>query len=352
MKSIKVNKSNIVKLLELPGISGRESRVRKFVEEILLESGFSIDYDNLGSLIATKKSELEDAKTILFDSHMDEVGFMVTHITDNGLLKFEEHGNINKKLLLGQRVKIWNSDYTKSIIGVISYSPLLESVPKIEDMFIDVGALTKEEVTDKFEIKIGASITFAELTVAQGNSFITKAADDRLGVSLLLDLVENTKDVKLKYNLVLAFTTQEEVGIRGARTTAYKIQPDIAVTVDTSPAKDFPASTNEGDLGKGTFVRHKDALHITNEKIVKYIEELMKSNKIKHQDYFSMGGTNAYGYSMTAEGTKLIPAGLLVRHIHTGSLIFNIKDYKETLKFLVAIVEDFNNTKNLNAFLK
>ncbi len=352
MKSIKVNKTNIIKLLDMPGIAGRESKVSEFISEKLSALGFDIDYDNLGSLIATKKSEIEDAKTILFDAHMDEVGFMITHITDNGLLKFEEHGGIDKKLLLGQRVKIWNKDYSKATIGVISYSKKLSSVPNIEDMFIDVGATTREEIEEKNDIKVGAGVTFAEMAVSQGNIFIAKSGDDRLGVAMLLDLAEHIQKKKLKYNLVLAFSVQEEVGIRGARTTAYKVKPDVAITVDTSPAKDFPVSTQEGDIGKGTFIRHKDALHITNENVVSYIEELMKDNKIKHQDYFSDGGTNAYAYSLTESGRKIIPAGMLVRHIHTGSLIFDLRDYKETLKFLVAIAEDFNVQKKLNSFLK
>lgn len=339
---MKLNKKRLKEILEVAGISGRESNVSNYLEKVFVENGFEVDYDNLGSIIATKKSNEKDAKKLLFDAHMDEVGFMITDITKNGLLKFESHGYINNASLLNQRVRIYNNE-GEYYVGVITYpiNPLAPSAkaPEIEKMYIDLGASSKAEIEKSFKLKIGNIIVFDSETIFNGNRVITKAADDRVGISLLLDIAEYTKDKELPYDLVLVGSVQEEVGIRGARTATYKVNPDLVFTIDTSPSNDFPASKSEGDLGKGTFLRHKDALHISSLETITFLEKILKTNKITYQDYFSHGGTNAYAYSLIAAGTPVIQLGLLVRNIHSGSVIFDLNDYQETQKLIEKIFD-------------
>jgi len=338
---MKLNKKRLKEILEIPGVSGRENKVSNYLEKFFLANGFEIDYDNLGSIIATKKSTKEDAKKLLIDAHIDEVGFMITDITEEGLIRFESHGYVNEASLLNQRVKIYNDD--TYYIGVISYpmNPLSPAAkaPIIEKMYIDLGARSKKEVVEEFKIKIGNIIVFDSETIFNKHRVITKAADDRAGVSLLMDIAEYVKDKKLPYDLILVGSVQEEVGIRGARTTTYKVNPDLVFTIDTSPAKDFPVSKEEGDLGKGTFLRHKDALHISSLETIEFLETILKTNKIKYQDYFSSGGTNAYAYSLIAAGTPVVQLGFLVRNIHSSSVIFDLDDYKATQKLLVKIFD-------------
>ncbi len=348
---MEINKNRLKEILEMPAISGREFKLSAYLETFFKELGFEIEYDNLGSLIASKKAKVKNAQRLVIDAHMDEVGFMITDITDNGLLKFEEHGYINEVILPTQRVRVWDKDLDKYVIGVIgndSTKTLNKKIPEIAKMFIDIGAASKKEVETKFKLEVGNTITFDGDAVFNNKRVITKAADDRVGIALLCDVAEQFAQEELAYDLYLVASVQEEVGIRGARTSAFKIGPDLVLTVDTSPAKDFPTSKQEGDLGLGTFLRHQDRGYITPVRSIEFLRSVLETNKIKYQDYFSTGGTNAFGYSLSKSGSLILPIGLVVRNIHSASIIFDLNDYQQTQTLIAEILVKLNQNKSLD----
>ncbi len=348
---MKVNKKRLKEILEMPAISGREFKLSAYLETFFSNLGFAIEYDNLGSLIAYKKSKTQNAQRLVIDAHMDEVGFMITDISENGLIKFEEHGYINELILPTQRVRVWDKNLEKYTIGVIgndSTKTLNKKVPSIDKMFIDIGATSKKEVETKFKLAIGNTITFDGDAVFNNKRVITKAADDRVGIALLCDIGEQFVQQDLNFDLYLVASVQEEVGIRGARTSAFKIEPDLALTIDTSPAKDFPKSKQEGDLGAGTFLRHQDRGYITPERSIEFLRNILEINKIKYQHYFSAGGTNAFGYSLAKSGATILPIGLVVRNIHSPSIVFDLDDYQQTQTLIAKILVKLNQDKSLN----
>lgn len=347
---MKINKKILIKLLEAPGVSGREEVISKILKKQMEKNGLEINYDNLGSIWGIKKSSNSEAKTLMIDSHMDEVGFMITNISDEGFISFEAMGGIWNKTLNSQRLRVWDSEYDKSYAGVVLW-PGINShqgsgkTPKIEDMLLDIGVSNKKELISK-GINKGCVVTFDTRTEISSNRIISKAVDNRVGVAMVAQLMEFIKDKEFDYNIVLGASVQEETGLTGARVSTYKIKPDIALVIDVSPALDFPSGTEPtGILGKGTMLRHKDARTIYPKIIVEYLRNLMKMNDIKYQDYFSKGGTNSGNIHLSREGVRTIPLGIVARNLHTGSSVFDINDYNETLKLFELILLDLNSDK-------
>ena len=345
-----MNKKLLFELMELPGVSGEEHKIAEIIEKHAKKYNFEIVKDNLGSIFALKKSNNKDAKTILIDAHMDEVGFIVMGIKDNGFIEIDAKGGIWKHSLAYQRLRVWDDNAENSYSGVVSFNrpPLPNSapspIPDIDKLLVDIGASSKEEV-EKLGISVGNQITFDTKIEENGNRIIGKAIDDRAGIALIIELMEAISHKDYEFNVLLGGTVQEEVGLRGARTITYKTNPDLAITVDVSASQDIPAKSSKGSLGEGTILRHKDAYTITPKRVIIYLEELFKKNKIKYQDYFSQGGTNAGIIHMSGEGIITVPLGILARNLHTGSSVMDKRDYEETSKALQAMLDDLTNKK-------
>ncbi len=347
---MKLNKNTLKTVLNTPGISGREIKIREILVKAMKKSNLDISYDNLGSVWGTKTSTNSKAKTLLIDAHMDEVGFMVTNIDDKGFLSFEAIGGVWGAILNTSRLRVWTEDYKKSFVGVVEW-PGTNSHQKtggnikVENMLLDIGAESKKEV-EKWGISIGSVITFDSEVEFNGNRVISKAVDNRLGVAAVLSIIDYIKDKEFDYNIVVGCSVQEERGLIGARTSAYMIDADLAIVIDVSPATDFPVGQEpKGVLGAGTMLRHKDAATIYKRSTIEYLRTLMKKNDIKYQDYFSMGGTNAGQIHLAKEGVKTIPVGLVARNLHTSSTVFDIRDYEETLKLLEILLNDLTTNK-------
>ncbi len=347
---MKINKNILTTVLNTPGVSGREEVIREIVKKAIKKNGLELSYDKLGSIWGTKKSTNPKAKTILIDAHMDEVGFMVTAISKNGFLSLEPMGGIWSATLNTQRLRVWNDDFSKSYVGVIEW-PGTNSHQgtggnvKIEDMLLDIGAESDEEVK-KWGITVGSPITFDSQVEFNGYRVISKAIDNRLGVYSVLEIMDFIKDKTFDYNIVVGCTVQEENGLVGARTSSYMIDADLAIVIDVSPATDFPAGQEpKGILGKGTMLRHKDARTIYSRSVIEYLRKLMKDNDIKYQDYFSLGGTNAGNIHLSKDGIKTIPVGLVARNLHTASTVFDMRDLEETLKLLEVLLNDISSNK-------
>ncbi|NQX83451.1 MAG: M28 family peptidase [Mycoplasmataceae bacterium] len=345
-----LNKTILSKLFETPGISGREEKISELLINHIKKTNLNLEIDNLGSVFGIKNSSNKKAKTLLIDAHMDEVGFMVTDILKNGFILFESIGGISNKTLNLQRLRIWNDDYSNSYTGIVEWPNTnshkqLEKTPKTEEMLLDIGASSKEEVS-KWGIKKGSVITFDTKTEYNGNRVIAKAVDNRVGLAIVMEIMNYIKDKEFDFNIIIGGSVQEEIGLIGARAFSYKSNPDISIVIDVSPAMDIPTKVeSNGILGAGTMLRHKDARTIYSKFIIKYLKEIIIKNNIKYQDYFSKGGTNAGVIHLSREGIRTIPIGIVARNLHSGSTVFDLEDYKETLKLMKLILNDINSNK-------
>jgi len=242
------------KLSETPGVSGFETEIREVIKKEISKYADKITEDTLGNLIALKKGSAKNRKKIALVAHMDEVGLIVKRI-NKGFIEFSKIGGIDDKILLSERVIIKGE---KEIEGVIGSKPVhlqkeeeRKKNIKYDEMYIDVGMTGKE----KLNIEKGTPIYFkSEFKQLQKNTFIGKALDNRLGVYCLIDIL---KRIKNPNDIYFIFSSQEEVGLKGARTAVYSIEPDLAIVIDTSIAGDVPSVSekeSEIKLGKGVTI--------------------------------------------------------------------------------------------------
>ncbi len=330
-------------LTELPGASGNEHFVRAFMREHLEKYSDEIVQDRLGSIFGVKKGE---GPTIMVAGHMDEVGFMVTSITENGMIRFQTLGGWWSQVLLAQRVQIITDN--GPVIGVIGSIPPhllsdeMRSKPMdIKNMMIDIGADDKEDAK-KIGIKPGQPIVpVCEFTkMANEKKLLAKAWDNRYGCGLAIELLKEVQNEQLPNLLYSGATVQEEVGLRGAQTAASMIQPDLFFALDASPANDMTGDKNEfGQLGKGTLLRIFDRTMITHRGIREFILDTAESNNIPYQYFISQGGTDAGSVHKSNSGVPSAVIGICSRYIHTHASIMHVDDYAAAKALIVALIK-------------
>jgi len=335
------------KLADAPGISGFEDNIRNLMRDELEKYADKVEVDQMGNIIALKKGD-PNGKKIMLAAHMDEIGLMVRFIDEKGFIKFSKIGGINDQMLLNQTVEIYTDEGI--IIGVIGSKPphKMKATEKkkiigSEDMFIDIGAKDKEDA-EKL-VSIGDPIIFKHNFSELPNNLITgKALDNRVGCLVLIEVL---KRVKSKANIYAVGTVQEEVGLKGARTSAYKINPDMALALDVTIAGDHPGIKEDeapAKIGEGPAIILTDASGrgiITHPLVKKMLIEAADKNEIPYQIEVSDGGTtDATAIHLTREG---IPAGVLsvaTRYIHTPVSVVSLDDMENTIKLLVAALEE------------
>ena len=335
------------RLADAPGISGFEDNIRNLMKDELEKYADKVEVDQMGNIIALKKGE-PDGKKIMLAAHMDEIGLMVRFIDEKGFIKFSKIGGINDQMLLNQTVEIYTDEGI--IIGVIGSKPphKMKATEKkkiigSEDMFIDIGAKDKEDA-EKL-VSIGDPIIFKHNFSELPNNLITgKALDNRVGCLVLIEVL---KRVESRANIYAVGTVQEEVGLKGARTSAYKINPDMALALDVTIAGDHPGIKEDeapAKIGEGPAIILTDASGrgiITHPMVKKMLIEAADKNEIPYQIEVSDGGTtDATAIHLTREG---IPAGVLsvaTRYIHTPVSVVSLDDMENTIKLLVAALEE------------
>ncbi len=328
------------KLVYTPGVSGYEERIRETILSIAREYG-DVFIDPIGNVIL----ELgEGSPTILFAAHMDELGLVVTNIEDDGLIRFRKIGGIDDRVLISQHVIIHTDQ--GDIPGVIGLTPphlKLEKETKVlpwNELGIDVGANSRKEV-EELGIKILDPVTFAKpWSVLYNNRFIaTRSIDDRFGCSVLLELARNIHEGKVKPRgkVYLAWTVQEEVGLRGALALSHTLKPDYAISVDTTSCCN-PVITGSLTPGKGATIRFIDNAAILNPRLVKYVVNLAKDKGIKLQLASAGGGTDAAAFQRT--NVSILALGVATKYTHSTTELASIDDMKELLELLETIVED------------
>lgn len=334
-------------LTQLFGISGQESEVRSYLANKYKEYVFEVIYDTLGSVFAVKKSKKENAKTVLLAGHMDEVGFVVRDVTSTGCLSLTAIGGWWNQTLLGQRVLVKNraGKTFKGVIGSIPPHLLSEAdrakPMEIKNMLVDVGAKDKAEA-ESWGILPGDGIVVEGPFVLMegGKRLLAKAWDNRYGCIMGLEVLDALKDVDLDVDLVVGATVQEEVGLRGATTAGYLVNPDVAIVFDCSPANDTNGKKDEfGQLGSGPLVRFIDANYLPHRGFLNHYIDVLEENKLPYQYYQSMGGTDAGAFHKAFEGVLTLTMCICARNIHTNSSVIDQDDFLNARTAAIAMVK-------------
>lgn len=341
------------KFTQLDGVSGQEQAIHSELRKHFEELGLEIIEDNLGSVVGLKKSKAKNPLKVLVVGHMDEVGFIVTTIMKNGMLKCDPVGGINPQTLLSSRVrlKVSKDQFLRGSIDAIP--PHLMSASdaerpvQIKDMLFDFGFRSDEEAKAA-GVKLGQMVVVEGpfQVLNEGKRLLAKAFDDRYGVVLGLDILEELKDEQLDIDLYVGATVQEEVGVRGASTLAYKINPDFAIVLDCSPARDSTGSKTElGQLGEGVLLRYFDRSMIAFPELIDYQLQAAKASGVKSQYFDSPGGTDAGAIHLKRAGILTLTHCICARNIHTCSSIIDIDDYLAAKKSLLYMLRDLNRDK-------
>lgn len=337
-------------LTEMPAVSGHERLLRTFVKKEMSKYTSEIIQDRLGGIFGVLRGAKQGPR-IMVAGHLDEVGFIVTQITDNGMLRFQTVGGWWSQVLLAQRVRVYAKE--GPLEGVIASVPphlLTESQRKapmeIEKMLIDIGADSKEQALE-WGIKPGQQIVpvcpFTPLK--DGKKIMAKAWDNRYGVGLSIELLKELSGKPLPNTVFSGATVQEEVGLRGAETAASLIEPDLFFALDASPANDTSGDRNAfGQLGSGALLRIYDRTMITHRGLIEFIQDMADTHRIPYQYYISPGGTDAGKVHLHGQGVPSAVIGVCARYIHTSSSIIHTEDIAAAKELLVKLVQSCDRT--------
>ncbi len=323
-------KELIRKLTSISSPSGREEQVRAVIKEEIASSVDEIYEDKLGNLIAVKHG----GKTkVLLAAHMDEIGIIVTDIDEQGFLRFGNVGGINPQRLVGQRAR-----FTNGTIGVFGVEKLEENEKlTLSKLYLDIGARSAEEARQK--VMVGSVATYYHEFCDLGDRIVAKALDDRIGCAILIEALKRV--TKPQNDLYCTFTVQEEVGLRGARTAAFGIEPDYGIAIDVTGTGDTPEAERLAiKLGHGAAIKVKDNSLITHPKVKDLLTGLAVKNKIPYQfEVLPFGGTDSGAIHLTKEG---VPSGVIsipCRYLHTPSEMVDMNDVEAAVRLAVAVME-------------
>jgi len=332
-------------LTMLNGIPANEKQVRKYMEDKVSKLG-EISFDNLGSIIV-KKEGIVDGPRIMVAGHMDEIGFILTEVTKEGYVKFIPAGGWWGHVVLSQQFVI-TTDTGKEIRCVAGSKPphILEAeerkkVVDLSNMYLDLGVNNKEEAL-ALGIKVGDMITpYIEYTPLNNPKFLlSKAFDNRIGIALAIEVLENLQNEKHPNVYYGVGTVQEEVGLRGAGTSAYKVTPDIGIALDVTIAHDYPGGTFETKLGMGPCLMIYDSSMVGHVPLRKYTEKLADELGIPYQlSYLKAGGTDAGKIHMNHSGCPSIAVCLPCRYLHSHTSIIHEDDYENAVKLVTELVK-------------
>ncbi|MEC5425417.1 M42 family metallopeptidase [Virgibacillus sp. C22-A2] len=335
-------------LTSLSGPCGYEQNVTYFIEDYVKEKADHVHVDTMGNVIVMKKGNKSGPVTLL-TAHMDEVGFIVKKIEENGLLRFEKLGGHDDRILLAQEVKVMGKDKEfDGVIGTLSTHFLKFDDPvkvrRHAEMYIDIGATSKQEVQD-LGVDVGTPITWAtkaKLIGSEGNKMmIGKSLDDRSGCAVLLTVLNELQNKDFAGEIVLLFTVQEEVGLRGAQTGIRQVDADIAIAVDTTAVSDTPEDIMDNSLqiGAGTGIKVMDFSLIVQKTMKDLLVKFAEEFSINYQlEVFPGIGTDGGAVALSDKG---IPTGVLSipsRYTHSPVELISMKDLEATKDLLKAFV--------------
>lgn len=337
-----MNLSLLAELCKTPGAPGFEERVRRVVLRELEGLCDEITVDKMGNVYAIRKGRSDRA--VMIGAHMDEIGFMVTHIDDKGFIRFTTLGGFDPKTLTAQRVIVHGKE---DIIGVMASKPIhvmtqdeRTKVAKLSDYFIDTG-LPAEKVKEL--ITIGDPVTREREFIEMGDCVNSKSLDNRLAVFISIELLKNLKGKELPYDVYAVFTVQEEVGLRGAHVASLNIRPHFGFGLDTTIAFDLPGAAEHEkitELGEGTAIKIMDASTICDVRMVRYMKEVADRNTIKWQpEVLTAGGTDTAGIQRMSPGGSIAGAvSIPTRHLHQVIEMAHKEDIQGSIDLLTACI--------------
>lgn len=342
-----INVELLNKICTIPGAPGFEKKIREFVINEVKDLVDELEVDNMGNVYAIKKGKSK--KRAMVGAHMDEIGFIVTHIDDKGFIRFHTLGGFDPKTLTAQRVIVHGK---KDIIGVMASKPIhvmspeeRNKVAKISDYFIDTG-LPVEEV--KEYVTVGDSVTREREFIEMGNCVNGKSLDNRLAVFILIETLRNLKEKDVPCDIYGVFTVQEEVGIRGANVSSLRINPDFGFGLDTTIAFDLPGASDHEKitkLGEGTAIKIMDASTICDYRMVEFMKQTANKYEIQWQpEILTAGGTDTAGIQRMTEGGSIAGAiSIPTRHLHQVIEMAHKKDIQNSIDLLTACLEELDN---------
>lgn len=325
------------------GISGDEKKVRDYIIS-RIEGKCQYKIDPMGNILAFKKGKAVPKNKVMMSAHMDEVGFIVTYICDNGYLKFTNVGGVDPKVALGRAVKV--GDSVNGVIGAkvlhLTKGDEEKTVPALDKLYIDIGAKNKEEA-EKL-VSLGDPVYFVSDFVTFGKDKIkAKAIDDRFGCAIMIKLIESDLD----YDCNFAFLVQEEVGCRGAAPAVFRVRPDYAIVLEATTASDISGVSEENSVcvqGKGAVVSFMDRSTIYNRDLFRGAFALGKEKGIPVQTKTTVaGGNDAGAIHKACEGVYTIAVSLPCRYIHSGTSVGDVKDMTACFDLAKALYEEYAN---------
>ncbi|KQL32655.1 M42 family metallopeptidase [Psychrobacillus sp. FJAT-21963] len=348
-------------LTDAKAIPGNEREARKVMEKYIAPHADKIEYDNLGSLIAEKVGDANGPK-IMVAGHLDEVGFMISKIDDKGFLSFQTVGGWWSQVMLAQRVTIVTRK-GDTITGVIGSKPPHILTPdarkkavEVKDMFIDIGASSKEEAMEWGVLPGDMVVPYFEFTVMNNEKLLlAKAWDNRIGCAIAIDVLKGLKNEKHPNIVYGVGNVQEEIGLRGAKTSTVKVKPDIGFAVDVGIAGDTPGITakeSTSKMGEGPQVILFDASMVSHKGLRDLVIDTAEENNIPYQfEMIPGGGTDAGSMHISLNGVPSLSIGIATRYIHSHAGILHRDDYENTVKLIIAVIKKLDrNTVNQITF--
>lgn len=333
-----INVDLLRRICETPGAPGYEQRIREFVMAEVSPLVDELSIDNMGNVIAVKKGK--SPKKVMIAAHMDEIGFIVNYIDDDGFLRFVPLGGFDPKTLSSQRVLVHGKE---DVVGVMGSKPIHIMSPEerskqvpINEYFIDLG-MSKEQA--EALIPIGSPVTRLGALIEMGDCVNSKSLDNRVSVFILIETLRALKDVEVPFDIYGVFTVQEEVGLRGAISASHLIDPDFGLGLDVTIAFDVPGSNGHDTvtcLGKGAAIKILDGSTICDYRMVNYLKKVADDQKIKWQpEILPKGGTDTagvqrYGKKGAIAGAISIP----LRHMHQTIELANKEDIRDCISLL------------------
>jgi putative aminopeptidase FrvX len=341
-----MNLALLKSLSEAPGVPGREERVRDLLRKEFEPLFDEVSVDPLGSLIGRKRAAAKDGKRVLLACHMDEIGFYVRHVDDKGFVRIHNAGGFDTRNLLARRVRIQASS-GEDLIGVMNPAgrPIhiakeedKKKIPEINDFMIDL-CLPADEV--KKRVRVGDPVTLVQEFSEIGECVSGKCMDNRVAAFVAVEALKKVKN--LKYEVILASTVQEEVGLRGAGPAAYTAEPDIAIAIDTTLAVDTPGVPEDERITRqndGVALTVMDGSVIADRTLIDEFENVAKQREIPHQlSILTRGGTDAGAMQRIRGGVRAMTLSVPTRYIHTVTETISKKDLQSSIDLLAAWLE-------------
>lgn len=340
----------IKKTTEIQSTSGFEHNIRQFIRKEMTPLVDEVEQDGLGGIFGVRQSADKDAPKVMIAAHMDEIGFMVSAITEKGFFRVVPLGGWNPYVISAQRFTLQTRKGEYPVVSSSVPPHLLKgkSKPtiKVDDILFDAGFDSKEEA-EEYGVRPGDTIVPQAETIrmANGKTLLGKAWDNRYGVTVVLEALKELKEESLPNTLIAGANVQEEVGLRGTKGAVRKFDPDVFFAVDCSPADDVNGGKESfGKLGEGFLIRIQDPGMILSKEMRDFLIDTAETHNIPYQYFVSKGGTDAVAAHQLNKGIPSAVIGVCARYIHTHQTIFNIDDYAAAKEMVLQVARSLDKS--------